>query len=72
MLHCNDFCLFWRRIFSVTIDKNKLVLVNVEERWHLFGETEYVFHFSYAETGRVVERIVIYYLLNFLLFRFLY
>lgn len=57
--------------FEVKIDRNKLVLFKVEEKWHLCDETEYVFHFRPSETGGFLSNTVSWIILSFLFLRYI-
>lgn len=56
--------------FEIKIDRNKLVLFKVEEKWHLCEDTEYVFHFKPSEAGGFLSNTVSWIIMSFIFLRF--
>lgn len=57
--------------FEVSVDENKLVLTNITEKWHLFKDTEVVFHFRPQESGGFLSNFMIFYILSFVYIRYI-
>lgn len=52
------------------IDENKLVLFSIEEKWHLFKENEYIFHFKPYEIGGFFSNFLWSFVFSFIYIRY--